>query len=76
MLLQHLRSAEPTAEAAISANLVDLALAAPKKSFVDITRAFSAANQASNPDDPDYTNNMVRMFYYSLRRSVFTSQLF
>lgn len=60
MLLQRLRSAEPIVEAAISVNLVDLALAAPKKSFVDITRAFSAANRASNPEDPDYTNNMVR----------------
>ena len=59
MLLQRLRSAEPTVEAAIAYNLVDLALAAPQSSFVDIIRAFSVINSAANPDDPRFSNNMV-----------------
>jgi len=60
MLLQHLRSAEPTVEAVIAFNLVDLALCAPENTFVDIIRAFSAVNRAANPDDPRLSNNMVR----------------
>ncbi|CAL1705565.1 unnamed protein product [Somion occarium] len=59
MLLQRLRSAEPTVEAAISYNLVDLALAAPESAFIDIIRAFSAINRSANPDDPRFSNNMV-----------------
>ena len=59
MLLQHLRSAEPTVEAVIAFNLVDLALCAPENTFVDIIRAFSAVNRAANPDDPRLSNNMV-----------------
>jgi phosphatidylinositol 4-kinase len=59
MLLQRLRSAEPTLEAAIANNLVDLALAASESSFVDIIRAFSAINRSANPDDPRFSNNMV-----------------
>jgi phosphatidylinositol 4-kinase len=59
MLLQRLRSAEPTVEAAIAYNLVDLALSAPEGSFVDVIRVFSAINRSANPDDPRFSNNMV-----------------
>jgi phosphatidylinositol 4-kinase len=59
MLLQRLRSAEPTVEAAIAYNLVDLALSAPKSAFVDIIRVFSNINRSANPDDPRFSNNMV-----------------
>jgi phosphatidylinositol 4-kinase len=60
MLLQRLRSAEPTVEAAIAYNLVDLALSAPESAFVDIIRVFSTINRSANPDDPRFSNNMVR----------------
>lgn len=59
MLLQRLRTAEPTVEAAIAYNLVDLALEAPEGSFIDIIRRFSAINRSANPDDPRFSNNMV-----------------
>ena len=59
MLLQRLRSAEPTVEAAIAYNLVDLALAAPENAFSDIIRAFSTINRSANTDDPRFSNNMV-----------------
>ncbi|KAL4260020.1 PI3/PI4-kinase family protein [Pleurotus pulmonarius] len=59
MLLQRIRSAEPTVEAAIAYNLVDLALAAPESSFVDIIRVLSSINRSANPDDPRFSNNMV-----------------
>lgn len=59
MLLQRLRAADPTMEAAISYNLVDLALSAPESAFVDIIRAFSSINRSANPDDPRFSNNMV-----------------
>ncbi|RDB21005.1 Phosphatidylinositol 4-kinase stt4 [Hypsizygus marmoreus] len=59
MLLQRLRSAEPTVEAAIAYNLVDLALTAPESAFIDILRVFSSINRSANPDDPRYSNNMV-----------------
>jgi phosphatidylinositol 4-kinase A len=59
MLLQRLRSAEPTVEAAIAYNLVDLALFAPESSFADIIRVFSTINRSANPDDPRFSNNMV-----------------
>jgi phosphatidylinositol 4-kinase A len=59
MLLQRLRAAEPTMEAAISYNLVDLALSAPESAFVDIVRVFSSINRSANPDDPRFSNNMV-----------------
>jgi len=59
MLLQRLRSAEPTVEAAIAYNLVDLALVAPEGPFIDIIRSFSAINRSVNPDDPRVSNNMV-----------------
>ncbi|PPQ98140.1 hypothetical protein CVT26_003184 [Gymnopilus dilepis] len=59
MLLQRLSSAEPTVEAAIAYNLVDLALAAPSNSFSDVIKAFSAINRSANPDDPRFSNNMV-----------------
>ncbi|CAK5277296.1 unnamed protein product [Mycena citricolor] len=59
MLLQRLRSAEPTVEAAIAYNLVDLALFAPESAFVDIIRVFSVINRSANPDDPRFSNNMV-----------------
>lgn len=63
MLLQRLRSAEPTVEAAIAYNLVDLALSAPDSSFVDIIRAFSAINRSANPDDPRFSNNMASLMF-------------
>jgi phosphatidylinositol 4-kinase len=59
MLLQRLRTAEPTVEAAIAYNLVDLALSAPESAFVDTIKAFSAINRSANPDDPRFSNNMV-----------------
>ncbi|KAJ8463246.1 hypothetical protein ONZ51_g10373 [Trametes cubensis] len=59
MLLQRMRSAEPTVEAAIAYNLVDLALTAPQSSFIDIIRAFSAINRNANLDDTRFSNNMV-----------------
>ena len=59
MLLQRLRTAEPTVEAAIAYNLVDLALVAPEDAFVDIICAFSAINRTANPEDPRFSNNMV-----------------
>lgn len=59
MLLQRLRSAEPTVEAAIAYNLVDLALEAPEAAFADITKVFSNINRSANPDDQRFSNNMV-----------------
>lgn len=59
MLLQRIRSAEATVEAAIAYNLVDLALAAPASSFSDITRAFSSISRVANADDTRLSNNMV-----------------
>ena len=59
MLLQRLRTAEPTVEAAIAYNLVDLALVAPEGSFIDIIRAFSSINRSANLDDPRFSNNQV-----------------
>ncbi|KAG2366053.1 hypothetical protein BDR07DRAFT_1328601 [Suillus spraguei] len=59
MLLQRLRTLEPTLEAAIAYNLVDLALVAPEESFIDIARAFSQINRATNLEDPRFSNNMV-----------------
>ena len=66
MLLQRLRTAEPTVEAAIAYNLVDLALAAPESAFADIIRVFSSINRSANPDDPRLSNNMVSEGIYSL----------
>jgi phosphatidylinositol 4-kinase A len=65
MLLQRLRYAEPTVEAAIAYNLVDLALAAPDGSFADIIRVFSTINRSANPDDPRFSNNMVTTIWCS-----------
>jgi len=67
MLLQHIRSAEPTVEAVIAFNLVDLALCAPENTFFDIIRAFSAINRTANSDDPRLSNNMVRRRFGVLR---------
>lgn len=60
MLLQRLSSAEPTVEAAIAYNLVDMALTAPRSAFCDIIKAFSSINRSANPDDPRFSNNMAR----------------
>ena len=60
MLLQRFSSADPTMEAAIAYNLVDLGLASPEPVFKDIIRAFSTINRSANPDDPRFSNNMVR----------------
>jgi len=68
MLLQRLQSAEPTVEAAIAYNLVDLALSAPENAFIDIIRVFSAINRSANPDDPRFSNNMVTFLSYPFRR--------
>lgn len=59
MLLQRLRTSEPTLEAAIAYNLVDLALVAPEESFMDVARAFSLINRTANLEDPRFSNNMV-----------------
>ncbi|PFH54176.1 hypothetical protein AMATHDRAFT_52986 [Amanita thiersii Skay4041] len=59
MLLQRFRYAEPTVEAAIAYNLVDLALVSPTNTFVEIIRQFSTINRSANPDDPRFSNNMV-----------------
>ena len=69
MLLQRLRAAEPTVEAAIAYNLVDLALVAPADAFVDIVRAFSSISRTANSDDPRFSNNMVNFFsnFYAVR---------
>ncbi|KAG2144576.1 hypothetical protein DEU56DRAFT_790388 [Suillus clintonianus] len=59
MLLQRLRTSEPTLEAAIAYNLVDLALVAPEESFIDVAHAFSLINRATNMEDPRFSNNML-----------------
>ncbi|KAI5120463.1 hypothetical protein M0805_006483 [Coniferiporia weirii] len=59
MLLQRLRSAEPTVEAAIVYNLVDLAIISPENTFVDIIKAFSGINRSANRDDPRFSSNAV-----------------
>lgn len=59
MLLQRVRSAEQSVEAAIAYNLVDLALAAPLKVFSDIIRAFSVIERVLDPDNPRLPSNMV-----------------
>lgn len=64
MLLQRLRTAEPTVEAAIAYNLVDLALVAPENSFIDIICAFSGINRSANLDDPRFSNNQVLSFIF------------
>ncbi len=69
MLLQRLRTAEPTVEAAIAYNLVDLALEAPAGSFTDIIRVFSSINRSANPDDPRFSNNMVCLVGHVCSRS-------
>jgi len=58
MLLQYLRAAETSVEAAIAWNLVHLALVAPQSAFVDILRAFCTINNADKPGD-DYTLNTM-----------------
>ncbi len=63
MLLQRLRTAEPTVEAAIVYNLVDLAIISPETSFVDIIKAFSFINRSANPDDPRFSINTVLYIY-------------
>lgn len=67
MLLQRLRSAEPTVEAAIVYSLVDLAIIAPENTFTDIVKAFSSISRASNRDDPRFSNNSVGSSFCLLR---------
>jgi len=62
MLLQRLRSADPTVEGAIAYNLVDLAMVAPQPVFDDIIRAFSYINKSLDDDDTRSSNNMVELF--------------
>jgi phosphatidylinositol 4-kinase len=50
---------EPTLEAAIGYNLVDLALVAPEESFIDVARALSLINRATNLEDPRFFTYMV-----------------
>jgi phosphatidylinositol 4-kinase len=59
MLVQRLRTVEPTAEATIAHSLVDLALEAPPNSFTDVIRAFSSISRSANTDDPRFSNNMI-----------------
>ncbi|KAI0032206.1 hypothetical protein K488DRAFT_50373 [Vararia minispora EC-137] len=59
MLVQRLRTVEPTAEATIAHSLVDLALKAPESSFRDIIRAFSNISRSANSEDPRFSNNML-----------------
>ncbi|KAH9981001.1 hypothetical protein BGW80DRAFT_1501409 [Lactifluus volemus] len=59
MLIQRLRLSEPYAEAAITHNLVDLALKAPESSFLDIIRAFSSLSLSMHSEDPRFSNNMI-----------------
>jgi phosphatidylinositol 4-kinase A len=61
MLIQRLRISEPYAEAAITQNLVDLALKAPESSFLDIIRAFSSLSLSMHSEDPRFSNNMVQI---------------
>ncbi|KAH7889620.1 hypothetical protein F5I97DRAFT_1934490 [Phlebopus sp. FC_14] len=70
MLLQRLRTADPTVEAAIAYNLVDLALVAPVDAFADIIRAFSSINRTANPDDPRFSNNAVLAAQTRLAREI------
>ena len=62
MLLQHIRSAEPTVEAVITFSLVDPALCASENPLFDIIRAFSAINRTANPDDPRLSNMVHHCF--------------
>lgn len=71
MLLQRLRSAEPTVEAAIVYNLVDLAIISPMNTFVDIIRVFSTINRSGNRDDPRFSSNTVSLQLKSLNRSAY-----
>lgn len=59
MLLQHIRTAEPSVEAAIAFNLVHLALVAPQDAFVDIVRAFCFINRTSRIGEDPQLNDMV-----------------
>ena len=59
MLLQYLRIAEASVEAAIAWNLVHLALVAPQSAFVDILRAFCTINGAETTGDDHSLNTMV-----------------
>lgn len=59
MLLQHIRTAEPSVEAAIAFNLVHLALVAPQGAFVDIVRAFCFINRTSRIGEDRQLNDMV-----------------
>jgi phosphatidylinositol 4-kinase len=59
MLLQRLRSAEPTVEAAIAYNLVDLALAATPQVFRDIIKAFSLVKRSGGYEGASFSNTMV-----------------
>lgn len=71
MLLQRLRTAEPTVEAAIAYNLVDLALEAPEAAFADIIKVFSQINRSANPDDPRFSNNMVSIDLCSVAQRIY-----
>jgi phosphatidylinositol 4-kinase len=62
MLLQYLRTAEASVEAAIAWNLVHLALVAPKSAFVDILRAFCTINGTDTTGDDYALNSMVGGF--------------
>lgn len=59
MLLQHIRTAEPSVEAAIAFNLVHLALVAPQDAFVDIIRAFCFINRTTRIGEDRQLNDMV-----------------
>ncbi|KIK36945.1 hypothetical protein CY34DRAFT_16037 [Suillus luteus UH-Slu-Lm8-n1] len=69
-LLQRLRTSEPTLEAAIAYNLVDLALVPPEGSFIDVARPFLLINRATTLEDPRFSNNMVLAAQMRLAREL------
>jgi hypothetical protein len=59
MLLQHLRTSEPTLEAAIAYNLVDFVLVTSEESFIGVAHACLLISSATNLKDPRFSNNMA-----------------
>lgn len=59
MLLQRLRSADVHTEATIVANLVPLALVAPKIDFIDVIQALSLLSRTPNLEDPKRSSSAV-----------------
>ncbi|KAG1890771.1 hypothetical protein F4604DRAFT_1913561 [Suillus subluteus] len=55
----HAVGQEPTIDAEIAYNLVDLALVTPEELFIDVARAFSLINHVTNLEESRFSNNMV-----------------